>query len=214
MTSILIAGATGLVGGHALALALADPRVGHVVAPTRRALPVHAKLQNPLSELAQLSADESWWTVDGVICALGTTRAAAGSAEAFRQVDFHYALTMARFARAGGATRMALTSSMGANPNSVFLYLRVKGELEAAVERLDWDSLTIARPGLLGGERREKRPAERLSALVLGALAPALPPRLRINPATEVARILLEGAIAGPRGRHIIEAGEIASGRN
>src|SRR3546814_16958477 len=36
MTTLLIAGATGLVGGHALKLALADERVDHVIALTRR----------------------------------------------------------------------------------------------------------------------------------------------------------------------------------
>ena len=39
MTRLLLVGATGLVGGHVLEQALADPRVSVVVAPTRRAQP-------------------------------------------------------------------------------------------------------------------------------------------------------------------------------
>ena len=39
---LLLAGATGLVGGHVLAQALADPRIDAVIAPVRRALPAHA----------------------------------------------------------------------------------------------------------------------------------------------------------------------------
>ena len=193
-----------------LARALADDRVGQVVAPTRRPLTPHPRLHNPLVDFARLPASESWPEVDGVICALGTTRAVAGSAEAFRMVDFVYSLAIAHLARSRGATRLALTSSMGANPRSIFLYLRTKGQLEEALERLGWDSLTIVRPGLLGGDRKERRPGERFAAGLLGTLAPVLPRRLRISPADEVARFLLDGAIAGPEGTHIVEAGRLA----
>ena len=212
MTRILIAGATGLVGSHVLAQALADVRVDQITAPTRRPLPPHPRLHNPIVDFAHLPADEGWWAADGAICALGTTRAAAGSAEVFRMVDLDYALAVARIARERGATRLALVSSTGADPRSPFLYLRTKGELEAAVARLGWTSLTIVRPGLLGGERWESRTAERLFSVLLGALGPVLPPRLRISPAEAVARILLEGAVAGPIGAHIVAAGQLARG--
>lgn len=36
---------------------------------------------------------------DGIICTLGTTRAAAGSAEAFTRIDKEYVLAAARAAR-------------------------------------------------------------------------------------------------------------------
>lgn len=48
MTTIFLAGATGLVGGIALTLMLDDDRVTQVVAPTRRPLAPHSKLLNPL----------------------------------------------------------------------------------------------------------------------------------------------------------------------
>jgi uncharacterized protein YbjT (DUF2867 family) len=210
MTKVLIVGATGLVGRHVLDRALADNRVAHVVAPTRRPLSAHAKLHNPIVDFTQLPNDAEWWAVDGIVCALGTTRRAAGSAEAFRAVDFEYPLLIAGFARDRGATRLALTSSMGADPRSRFLYVRTKGELEAGVGRLGWDSLTIVRPGLLGGDRQVRRPAECIAAAVLRTFGPMLPPCLRISPASEVARVLLEGAIAGAFGTHIVDAGQLA----
>jgi len=54
MTTLLLAGATGLVGGGALAVALADARVSRLVAPTRRPLPPHPKLLNPIVDSASL----------------------------------------------------------------------------------------------------------------------------------------------------------------
>ena len=58
-------------------------------------------------------------------------------------------------------------------------------------------SLTQVRPGLIGGERESVRAGEAALALVLGALAPVLPARWRINPAERIAQALLEAALAG-----------------
>ena len=53
--------------------------------------------------------------VDDVYIALGTTIKVAGSREAFRHVDFDFVVDTARAARAGGATRLAVVSALGAN---------------------------------------------------------------------------------------------------
>jgi uncharacterized protein YbjT (DUF2867 family) len=208
MTRLLIAGATGLVGSHVLAEALADARVVSVVAPTRKALAKHPKLTNPVSP-EPFSTDADWWKVDGAVCTLGTTRADAGSAAAFRAVDLELQLKVAQQARRHGAERFALTSSMGADPKSRFLYLRTKGELEAALDELGWPSLTIVRPGAILGSRGTMRLGERLTAGALRLIGPVLPKAYRGNPAAEIARTLLEAAVNGPPGKRIIKAGEI-----
>ncbi|VEI62937.1 thioester reductase domain [Serratia fonticola] len=48
MARVLITGASGLVGSELLRLLLADRQVTSVIAPTRKALPPHAKLHNPI----------------------------------------------------------------------------------------------------------------------------------------------------------------------
>ncbi len=210
MTKVLLAGATGLVGGMALQLLLADARVSRVVAPTRRALPPHAKLLNPIVDSESLPRDAGWWAVDKAICALGTTRAKAGSAAAFRAIDYDYVLAVATHARAAGATAFALTSSVGAKARSWFLYTRTKGELEEAITRLDFPSLTILRPGFIGGDRVEKRPVERIIAALLRRIGPILPASARISPAPAIAALLVEAALRGAAGRHIVDSAEIA----
>lgn len=210
MTRILLAGATGMVGTAALKLLLADDRVTHIIAPTRRPLAPHPKLLNPIASSEDLQPDADWWAADGAICALGTTRANAGSAAAYRAIDFDYALAVATQIREGGATRFALTSSMGADARSRFVYPRTKGELEDAIERLGFPSLTIVRPGYLGGERSEHRPVEAIIGPLLRFAAPILPASARISPASTVAAFLVEAAIGGKAGRHVIGSREIA----
>lgn len=209
MTKILLAGATGLVGKHTLAILLSDDRVTQVVAPTRRTLVPHPKLLNPITDSKDFPIDAAWWAVDGAICALGTTRAKAGSATAFRAIDHDYALAIAARVRRGGATRFALTSSMGADARSRFLYPRTKGELENAVSRLDFPSLTIVRPGFLGGDRDENRSMERIMGAILRITAPILPVGARVSPASTVAAILVEAAVAGRAGIHRVSSADI-----
>ena len=203
---ILLVGATGLVGSAVLARLLTDARVQTVVAPTRHPLAAHAKLENPIIDFAKLPVDAEWWAVDGAICTLGTTRAKAGSDQAFREVDHDYPLAVARLVREHGASRFALNSSLGADASSRLLYPRTKGEVEQAIRHLGFPSLTIVRPGLIGGERAEFRAGERIASVVLGALAPLLPRRYRISPATAIADALVDAAVVGAPGVNLIEA--------
>lgn len=165
-----VAGATGLVGGRVLRRLLEDPAVSRVVAPTRRRLPPHPKLDNPLIEGGWPALP----AVDEAYGCLGTTRKDAGSAEAFRAVDFDLAVAFARAAKAAGARRFGLVSSAGANAASFFLYPRVKGEAEKAVAGLGFESLVIARPSLLLGERERPRAGEKLGELALALAGPLL----------------------------------------
>jgi uncharacterized protein YbjT (DUF2867 family) len=210
MASILLAGATGLVGTAALRLLLSDARVAHLVAPTRRPLAPHPKLLNPITDSITLLRDADWWAVDGAVCALGTTRAKSRSAAAYRAVDYNYPLAIATELRKQGATRFALVTAMGADARSWFRYTRTKGELEDAIDRLGFPSLTIVRPGFLGGERSEHRPLERELGVLLRIAAPILPASTRISPAQTVAALLAEGALAGRPGRQVIRSNEIA----
>ncbi|QNH18699.1 NAD-dependent dehydratase [Xanthomonas sp. SS] len=208
---ILLAGATGLVGSHVLAQLLAAPECSAVVAPTRRALDVvHAKLDNPLVDFAQLPAQAPWWPADAAICALGTTMKQAGSREAFRRVDHAYPLAIARLARQHGATAFALNSAFGADPRSRLFYNRVKGELERDLQALGFASLTLVRPGLIGGERAQPRAAERAAAVVLGMLGPLLPRRYRINPAARIAAALVDSALRPRAGCQVIGSERLA----
>ena len=165
-----VAGATGLVGAQVLKRLLEDPAVERVIAPTRRSLAPHPKLENPL-------ITDGWpafTRVDEAYGCLGTTRKDAGSDAAFRAVDFDLAVAFARAAKAAGARRFGLVSSNGASAGSPFLYPRVKGEAEKAVAGLGFETVVLARPSLLLGARARPRPVEKLGEAVLTALGPVL----------------------------------------
>lgn len=203
---LLLVGSTGLVGREVLALALAHPGIDEVVAPVRRVTVAHPKLLAPVVDFDALPTDAAWWWVDAVICTLGTTMRVAGSREAFRRVDHDYPLAVAKLARSRQCPSFVLNSALGADPDSRFFYNRVKGELERDLGELGFDSLSLVRPGLIGGRRTEHRGGERAAMLVLGALGPVLPRAWRINPAERIAQALIESALSPTPGTHIVSS--------
>ena len=207
---LILIGATGLVGREVLRLALMDARVTAIVAPVRKVLPAHAKLEAPRVDFDRLPADAPWWQADAVICTLGTTMKVAGTRQAFLRVDHDYPLAVARLARAAGTRTYALNSAAGANAASRIFYNRVKGELERDLEQLGFASLTHVRPGLIGGERDVARAGEGAALRLLRVLGPVLPARWRINPAPRIAQALLEAALAGAPGVHIVSSEQLA----
>ncbi|MDY1032317.1 NAD-dependent dehydratase [Stenotrophomonas sp. CFBP8980] len=208
---VMLLGATGLVGGQVLALMLEDMRCTELVAPSRRPLPVTApKLDNPVLDFEHLPGTAPWWAVDAVICALGSTMAQAGSREAFKRIDHDYPLTFAGQAHAHGAGTFVLNSAAGADAGSRIFYNRVKGALEQDLRGLDFDSLTLVRPGLIGGQRAHKRTGEHLALQVLGVLGPLLPRGWRINPAENIAAALVDAALEPLPGEHVVSAAQLA----
>ncbi|XP_067936050.1 oxidoreductase HTATIP2-like [Watersipora subatra] len=82
-------------------------------------------------------------------CCLGTTRKEAGSAEAFRHVDYDYVHQIGLNCKEGGTKHFHLVSSAGADANSSFLYPQVKGQIESALADMQFERLSIYRPRML-----------------------------------------------------------------
>ena len=164
---VLLAGATGLVGTCAMRAVREHPGL-RLVALSRREAPIPRG-----TRMEMMVADPVGWpravaaiAPDAVVCALGTTRRKAGSEEAFRAVDHDLVVHLARAAKAAGVSNFVLVSSVGADVLGKASYLRVKGEVEAALATLRFRRLDILRPGLLRGARsHDRRPLERLAQI-------------------------------------------------
>jgi uncharacterized protein YbjT (DUF2867 family) len=171
----LLAGASGLVGGYALDSLLDAPDFARVFAISRRPLGrEHPRLANRIVQFDKLETQLKGTACHVAFCCLGTTLKQAGGESQFRQVDFDFALAFARAARAAQAQRFVVVTSAGADPRSKHFYLRVKGELEQALEALRFPSLDILQPGPLLGWRRDIRPKELLATALMPLVNPFL----------------------------------------
>ncbi len=209
----LLAGATGLIGGHLLDLLLAEPQgartfpYGEIIALVRRPLDLeHDRLTSRVVDFDRLDEVSDLPSVDDVFCCLGSTMKKAGSKAAFRRVDHDYVVATARLGLAAGAQRFLLVSAVGADASSMNFYSRVKGEAEDSVAELGYQAFHVFQPSILMGERDEKRSGERLGIAAAGALNRLLAAPLRryrgIRPET-VAAGMFGAATSEAEGKQI-----------
>lgn len=193
--NILLAGGTGLVG-RAVTQRLAGRNDVALLSLVRTAtLPVERAVE--FERLAEVEPGP----VDAGISCLGTTIRTAGSQGAFRRVDHDYVVALASLARNNGARQFILVSSVGAGRGG--FYLRVKGEVEAAVGALGFERVDLIRPGLLLGPRAERRPSEQLAQRFAPLLNPFVPARYGAIEAEAVAAAITALVGAQKTGRHI-----------
>jgi len=206
----LIFGATGMVGQQLLTQALAADWVSRIIAPSRRPLARHDKLENPIIDFEALPESAPWWKADAMLCALGTTIKLAGSQQAFRHVDHELVLQTAKLAKSAGTPCFVLNSSMGADSRSGNFYLKVKGDIEADISTLGFESLSLVRPSLLdAGDRPDKRPGEQLGLWFGKRLSAFIPKRYQPVSTRNVAEKMLEAALNARAGVHIIESDKL-----
>jgi len=208
----LLVGATGLVGSALLPMLLVCKQYRSVHVLLRRAAPdirATAKLEVQQVDFARLPA--AFPPADDVFIALGTTIKLAGSKAAFRQVDFDFVVNTARVARAAGARRLAVVSALGADAKSGVFYSRVKGEMQAAITQLGYESVVIAQPSLLLGDRaalgQPARSGEVWAGRLLLPLGWVVPKVLRPIPARAVASALLAAILDAKPGVRVLKSG-------
>jgi uncharacterized protein YbjT (DUF2867 family) len=146
--------------------------------------------------------------------ALGTTMKKAGSKEAFRKIDFDLIFHVAKLASLNGVSQLMLVSSIGAHPDALFFYSRVKGELEEAVRKLPFWAVHIFRPSLLLGNRNEERFAEKLAVSVTNRIRGITGPLMgKYNPieSKTVAKAMVHVAQQMKSGTFIYESPKLES---
>jgi len=204
--TLLLIGATGVVGQSLLAQALAHPEVGKVVALTRKPITPHPKLLNQVINFNAIPEEAPWWQADALVCTLGTTIKVAKTAEQFRFVDYTLVSQFAALAAQHAVPCFVLNSAMMADPKAKGLYLRTKGEAEQAVRNAGIPSVVIARPGLLDGDREEFRLGEEIGLIASRLINPVLPKRLRSVKVAKLAQTMLNEALKAEPGVKVLES--------
>lgn len=208
----IVTGATGATGKELLQLLLQDESITVVVALVRKPIPLlHAKLQVHVISFDRPEQWQDFVSGDLAFSCLGTTLKAAGSKEAQYKVDYEYQLAFARAARKNGVPRFVLVSAGMANPKSLIFYSRIKGELEQAIRALNFESLTIFRPGLLSRPGTD-RAGEKASESVLPFLNKlGLLKKLAPLPVHQLAKLMILYAKQKSKGVQVLESKQILS---
>ncbi|MER2497947.1 NAD(P)H-binding protein [Vibrio neptunius] len=203
---VMVAGATGLIGTELIKQMLEEDPIRHIYVLSRRKLPFfHPKLEVIQNKQLQVQEwdDNKLTPKYGFIC-LGTTIKQAGSKQELERIDYELVCDVAQTMKVLGVTHLAVVSSYGASVRSLSHYLRCKGKMEMAIERLGFEHITIVRPGPLVGLRDKPRTDEAVVQVVLKSLRPLMFGKLaKLIPiqANEVAKAMQYGLMANTKQR-------------
>jgi len=163
MKRLVIVGASGMVGGHALRYGLEHPNVERVTSVGRRILGVsHPKLAEVLHpNFADCSAlAETLSGQDAAVYCLGTYTGAVPDAE-LRRITLDYTIEFARVLRGSSPDAVfTFLSGGGADPmgRSRIAYARYKGAAEKAFLAAGFPHVYIFRPGYIYPVEPRKEP--------------------------------------------------------
>ncbi len=206
----LVIGATGLVGEQLVLQLLNHPEFEKVVVFGRRKSGLnHPKLEEILIDFDQPESWEAQVKGDVLFSTLGTTIKTAKTKENQYRVDFTYQYEFAQAASRNGVPVYVLVSSLGADPQSSVFYSRMKGELDEAVSKLPFRKIVIVRPSILDGNRKEKRPMEKISLAIMLGLTKIILKKYRPTPVDVLASQMIRLSLDEKSGFQIIEASKI-----
>lgn len=192
MSAAVVFGPTGAVGRQVVNELLVNPLYSKIIAlvrkplsedqlavlfdaantTNRRKLEMRVVDYNALSreDVSASDGDQEESLRKVGYCCLGTTRHDAGSAEAFRQVDYTYVTRAGDMALAAGINEFAIVSASNADANSYFLYPKTKGEADDYLAKLGFSNLFIARPGLLN-RGDDARTVEKIALWIIPSIS-------------------------------------------
>jgi len=206
----IVIGATGLIGKELVRQLLDNSDYEEVVLLLRKSMGMsHSKLSEHIINFDDPQTYKDLLQGDVLFCAMGTTIKKAGSQAAFRKIDYQFVVDFAEIAQKNGVKQFSVVSSVGAKTNTTNFYLRTKGEMEAAVSRLEFDAVHIFRPSLLLGNRGESRPGEKIGEFffkVFGFLFFGSLKRYRPVQGSAVAKEMIDATFMGKRGINIVES--------
>jgi uncharacterized protein YbjT (DUF2867 family) len=176
----LIFGSTGLIGNLLLEELVQSENYSGIRIFVRQSTGViEPKVEEVTIDFSALDIFSQFITGDDLFLCLGTTIKKAGSVKKMEEIDRDLPVRIAKLASTNNVKRVAVVSSLGASASARNYYLRIKGEMEEGIIKLNFESIAIVRPSMLLGERKEKRSGETVGKIVMKTFKQLLMGKLR-----------------------------------
>jgi len=205
---VTVFGGSGLIGGLLIKLLIDDDSFSKIIVVSRS--PFRSKsskvenLQIDFSNPEEI--EHSIKNSSIVFSAIGTTQAnVKGNKIAYRKIDFEITYSIAKACKSESVKSFLYVSSSGANSKSSSFYMKLKGEIDAAVSNLNLISTVIFRPSLLIGKRSEFRFGELIAQFIMPFLAFLFPNKLKPIPGSFVAEAMIHVSKNSPFGNEVVE---------
>jgi len=164
----IVFGATGLVGNLLIEELINSADYLAIKIFVRQTTGIsEPKVEEIIADFSNLAPYSQKITGDDLFICLGTTINKAGSLANMEKIDRDLPVQIAKLAQNNGLKNIAVVSSIGAAETSRNYYLRIKGEMETDILKLNFENTAIVRPSMLLGERKEKRIGEIVGKVVM-----------------------------------------------
>ena len=160
--TVLLAGASGLVGGKIIEeLKNNDVRL---ISLARKKLGVDCDLEEIICDFDEIDRLESQIIFDEVYIAIGKKLnlydllyLKKSKRNDFKKIDLDFIKNVAVFAKKNGAKSIGIVSAIGANHKSKNVYLSIKGKTEREIISIGFQKSIIAQPSHLLGDRPNEK---------------------------------------------------------
>lgn len=207
-----IIGATGLIGSQLLKLLKEDKDFTLVKVLSRRKFDLDkGKVKPVVLDFADMQAFKTAIAgSDVVFCTVGTTmRKVKGNKSEYRKVDYDIPVNAAKYSAETGCSHFILVSSVGADSNSGNFYLKLKGEVEDRLRKMNISAISVFRPSMLLGKREESRFWESLGQYIMRPLRFIIPSRYKPVEAKDVAKAMISVSKQAHKGFRIFHYDDI-----
>ena len=175
MKTALVFGSSGLIGNQLVDLIIKDNNYNKIKLFVRSEPTIDSsKLEIIKTDFNNLKNHKDSIKGDDCFFCIGTTRKNTPDKDKYIEVEYNLPLEVARIAKLNFVNNFIYISSLGANPNATSLYLKNKGQAEQELIKLNFSNLSIFRPSILLGNRKENRVGEKIGILVMKTLSPLM----------------------------------------
>jgi uncharacterized protein YbjT (DUF2867 family) len=180
MKTALVFGSTGLIGNLLVEELIKSGKYLKVKTFVRQSTGVaESSVEEIVTDFSDKGVLSSKIVGDDMYVCLGTTIRKAGSVANMEKIDRDLPVSLAAIAVSNGVKRIAVVSSIGAGSGSSNYYLRIKGEMEESILRLGFETISIVRPSMLLGERKERRAGEMVGKIAMKVFQPVMAGKFR-----------------------------------
>ena len=173
MKTALIFGSSGLIGNHLLELILKDNNYNKIKLFVRSDLTdVNSKIEIIKTDFNNIENHKDKIVGDDCFFCIGTTRKNTPDKNEYIKIEYNLPIEVAKIAKSNSINNFIYISSLGANPNAASLYLKNKGKAEEELIKLNFSNLSILRPSILLGNRKENRVGEKIGIFAMKTLSP------------------------------------------
>lgn len=207
----IVIGATGLIGQALIKLLNDDSRFTEIQIFSRKKIDgLSAKFKVIITDFTSLSDLQNEVKGDVLFSTLGTTLKTAGSKEKQYAIDYGIQYSFTEMAAKNQVSKFVLLSSAGANRKSKLFYPQMKGQLDEDVKNLGFKNISIIRPSMLKGNRKEFRLSEKIFTPIMTFFG-VFPFIRKYRPIKDsiVAQAMINASIRNEESYHIYELEEV-----